>query len=216
MTKKRLSKTKYLAVFAITTLIFVMGLFIGQYMAETKLSNLEEIENNLRIDAMAIELQYQLLAENPCKASNSTILSEELYQLGSKLDHMEKTMGFYDPDVIRLKEYFSLLQIRHWLFLKRGKEECSTDQDFILYFYSNKGDCETCEEQGYVLSYIREKHPNTRVYAFDTNIENPAVNTVKEIYLKNQTIPTLIINDYSYYGFKNKEAIEKILKIKRY
>ncbi|MBR9691536.1 hypothetical protein GOV06_02015 [Candidatus Woesearchaeota archaeon] len=216
MSKKQLSKTKYLAVFATTTLIFVIGLMLGQRMADNKLTSLEDIENALRIDSMAMELQYLLLAENPCKASNSTLLSEELYQLGSKLDYMEKTRGVNDLAVIRSKEYFSLLQIRHWLFLKRVKSECSTEQDLILYFYSNKGDCATCEEQGYVLSFIRETYPQTRIYAYDINIENPAVNTLKEMFLKNQTIPALIINDYTFYGFKDKEAVEKILKIKRY
>ena len=216
MSRKRISKTKYLAVFATTTLIFLIGLAVGQKISDTKLDKLEDIENDLRIETTAMELQYLLLAENPCKILNSTPLSKELYQLGSRLDYMEKTQGVDDPTVLRLKEYFSLLQIRHWLFLKRAKEECDTDHDFILYFYSNKGDCGSCEEQGYVLTYIREEYPHTRVYAFDTNIEDPAVNTIKEIYLRNTTLPSFIINDYDYYGFKDKEAIEKILRTKRY
>ncbi|MBD3355168.1 hypothetical protein GF361_04235 [Candidatus Woesearchaeota archaeon] len=216
MSKKQVHKTKYLAVFAITTLIFLIGIIIGNYTSSSKLEGLEDIENELRMETMAMELQYLLLSEDPCKNTNSTVLSEELYKLGSKLDYMEEEMGVNDPTVLRLKEYFSLLQIRHWLFSKRTKKECSLDQDFILYFYSNKGDCRTCEEQGYVLSFIREKTPSTKIYAFDINIKNPAVDTLKKMYIQNQTTPILIINDHVFYGFKNKEAIEQILKIKRY
>jgi len=216
MSKKQIHKTKYIAVFALTTLIFLVGLIIGNQTSHSKLNNLEDIENDLRIETMAMELQYLLLSEDPCKSLNSTILSKELYKLGSKLDYMEEERGINDPYVLRLKEYFSLLQIRHWIFSKKSKRECDLDQDLILYFYSNKGDCSTCEEQGYVLSFIREKYPQTKIYAFDINIHNPAVDTVKEIYLKNQTTPILIINEHVYYGFKNKEAIEQILRIKRF
>jgi len=216
MTKKQISKTKYLAVFTTTTLIFVIGLLLGGKIADLKMSNLDDIEKDLRIDTMAAEIQYLLMAENPCKTLNSTFLSEETYELGSKLDYMEKTRGFNDPVVLRLKEHYSLLEIRQWLFLKRTKKECNMNYDFILYFYSNKGDCDTCAQQGYVLTYIREKYPNTKIFTFDINIENPAVNTIKEIYLQNNTIPSLVINEYTYYGFKDKEAIERILKIKRY
>ncbi len=189
---------------------------IGNHTSSSKLDSLEDIENELRMETMAMELQYLLLSEDPCKSINSTVLSEELYKLGSKLDYMEERMGVNDPTVLRLKEYFSLLQIRHWLFSKRAKKECSLDQDLILYFYSNKGDCSTCEEQGYVLSFIREKYPSTKIYAFDINIRNPAVDTLKRMYLKNQTTPIIIINEHVYYGFKNKGAIEQKLKIKRF
>jgi len=216
MSKKRISKTKYVAVFAVTTLIFIIGFFLGNKIGEVKLNKLTEIENDLRTDTTSLELQYLLLADNPCSAMNSTFLSDELYKLGSRLDYMERTKGVNDPDVLRLKEQFSLLQIRHWLFLKNAKKECDTDHDFILYFYSNQGDCTSCEEQGYVLSYIREKYPNTKVYAFDINIDNEAVSTIKELYLENSTIPSFIINDYPYYGFKDKESMEKLIKIKRF
>ena len=48
------------------------------------------------------------------------------------------------------------------------------------------------------------------------NIENEAVNAITSIYLENKTLPSFIINDHPYYGFKDKEAIEKILRIKRF
>ena len=104
MSRKQIAKTKYLAVFATTTLIFIIGLIMGQNIADTKLTNLENIEDELRAGTMAMELQYLLLSENPCISLNgsSAPLSEELYQLGSKLDFMEQTRGTEDPTVIRL------------------------------------------------------------------------------------------------------------------
>lgn len=212
MTNRNITKTKYLAVFATTTLIFIVGILIGQQISNSKISDLEIIEQELRVDTMAIELQYLLLAENPCKALESTPLSEELYTLGSKLSYMEDKLGPDNPSVLRLKEYYSLLEIRHWLFLKRTKQECNRDYTLILYFYSKqKETCPKCEEQGYVLTYLRETHPEIRIYSFDFDIGNTAIDTLKELYMTEQELPVIIIDEEVHHGFKNKEAIEKII-----
>ena len=65
--------------------------------------------------------------------------------------------------------------------------------DTILYFYSNKEDCNDCEQQGYVLSYIKKKYPSVRVYSFDINIENQAIDIIKENYDIN-IAPSVVIN----------------------
>lgn len=212
MTKQNISKTKYLAVFTTTTLIFIIGILIGHQFSNKQINKLENIEQELRVDLIAIELQYLLLAENPCIVSDSLPLSEELYKLESRLGYMEGKVGADNPSVLRLKEYYSLLEIRHWLFLKKTKKECNKTYTLILYFYSKqKGECPQCEEQGYVLTYLREKYPQIRIYSFDFDISNAALDTIKELYIKKQELPILIIDDDDYYGFKNKEAMEKII-----
>ena len=212
MTKQNISKTKFLAVFATTTLIFLIGILIGYQISNSKMSALEDIEQELRVDTMAIELQYLLLAENPCIALDSAPLSEELYTLGSKLSYMEDKLGPDNPSVLRLKEYYSLLEIRHWLFLKQTKQECDRNYTLIIYFYSKqKENCPECEEQGYVLTYLRETYPQIRIYSFDFDISNAALDTIKELYIKEQGLPIIIIDNQVYHGFKNKEAMEKII-----
>lgn len=212
MTKQNISKTKFLAVFATTTLIFLVGILIGYQVSDSKMSALEDIEQELRVDTMAIELQYLLLAENPCIALDSTRLSEELYELGSKLSYMEDKLGADNPSVLRLKEYYSLLELRHWLFLRKTKQECDRNYTLIIYFYSKqKENCPKCEEQGYVLTYLRETYPQIKIYSFDFDISNVALDTIKELYIEEQGLPILIIDDHVYHGFKNKGAMEKII-----
>lgn len=207
-----MKRTKYLAVFTTTTLIFVVGIIIGQMITSSKLSRLSDMEQDLKINAMDIELQYLLLAEDPCTAINSTFLTDELYQMGARLDFMERKLGADNPSVISLKEYYSLLELRHWIFSKKTKNECGTDKDLILYFYSNKGDCDQCGEQGFVLNYLHKKYPQLNIYSFDINIDNNALLTVKEVY-DVEKAPSLIINNKFYSGFKDKKEIESILKI---
>ena len=208
--RQKISKTKYLAVFATTTLIFVIGLIIGNQISSIKLENIDELSENLRIDTMAIELQYLLVAEEPCRTFNSTPLTEELYEIGTKLDYMENRLGNDNPSVLQMKEYYSMLELRHWLFVKKTKKECEINRTSILYFYSNEGDCQTCEEQGYVLSYLHKKYPEMNIYSFDINIDNVALNTIKKAY-NVVTTPTLLIDDKNHEGFMSARKIEGLI-----
>ena len=211
MDRKKIKISKYLLVFFLTTVVFLGGIFIGNYASNRKLSKLDQMEQDIKVQTMAIEIQYALLAESPCDAINSTPLTNELYELSDRLSYMESNLGFNNPVVLRLKEYYSLLELRQWMFLKSTNKQCNRNNILILYFYSNKGDCSTCEEQGYVLTYIRNKYSNVKVYTFDINIDNIALRTIKEIYIKSKDLPVLIINDKTYYGFKDREQIETMI-----
>jgi len=210
MSSKKINKTKYLAVFATTSLIFLIGLVIGNKISNTKLSKVDTLEQDLRTDTVAMELQYLLLAEDPCSSANSTTLTEELYEIGSKLDFMEGSLGKKNKDVIRLKNYYSLLEIRHWLFMKKQKKECNIDNILILYFYSNLGDCNRCEEQGVVLNYLRKKYSDVNVYSFDVNTNNMALDTVKTMFNVNK-VPTIVINENVLEGFNNLDYLETFI-----
>ena len=89
MSRQKADKNKYLAVFAMTTLIFIVGILLGNYFSEKKLDQVDHLGQNLKIDTLAMELQYELLAEDPCSHINNTPLAEDLYELASKLDYME-------------------------------------------------------------------------------------------------------------------------------
>lgn len=211
MQRTIISKTKYLAVFATTTLIFVIGVFIGHWVTNAKLSKVDDLEQNMKVDTMAIELQYLLIAEDPCSYLNATPLTEELYGIGTKLDYMENQLGETNPNVLRIKEYYSLLEVRHWLYMKKVNKECNQTNPLILYFYSNQGDCPTCKEQGFVLNYLHRKYPSINIYSFDTNINDIALDTIKDIYGIKKETPALIISDKVYIGFRNSKDIEKLI-----
>ncbi len=211
MNDKKFTVSKYIVVLFITTIIFIAGIFVGNYFSDVKLRNIEDMERAFRVQTMAIELQYDFLSQNPCESLDITPLTDELHELSNRLSHMENTLGLNNPTVIRLKEYYSLLGLKQWLFLKRANEECGKNNTLILYFYSNEGDCATCEQQGNVLTYIRRKYPHVMVYPLDINIHNPALDTIQKTYLDKTKTPILVINDEVHYGFKNRAALEKLI-----
>ncbi len=207
---KEMDKMKYFAVLLLTIIIFASGILLGNYISGEKAEQLNEVQENIKLRTLGAETQFQLMTMDPCQFINSTPLTQDLYELSEKLDHLETLMGKDSDQVKRLKERYSILEIRHWLYTKKTNEECGTNHTPILYFYSNQGDCAKCEEQGYVLTYLRRKYPNLRVYSFDIHMENPALNTVKDIYDVRQP-PTLIVGSRVYREFQTRNDMEKIL-----
>ena len=208
--RQKINKGKYLAVFAITTLIFIVGMLIGNYFASQKMNQIDYIGQDLKTDTVAMELQYELIAEDPCSYVNSTPLADELYEMASKLDYMENRLGEDNRDVIELKEYYSLLEIRNWLFMKKTKKECNQTNALILFFYKNEEDCKDCKEQGFILTWIRRNYADVYVYSFDYVIENAALDTMKRLYNIKDT-PAIVIDSETYNKFMSKKEIEEIL-----
>ncbi len=207
---KEMDSMKYLAAFLLTVIVFAIGVAIGNYFNAQKVERVKAIENDIRLDTLGAEIQQEILTEEPCKFVNSTPLTEDLYELSRKLNHVENIYGQDDESVLRLKERYSLLELRHWLYIKRIKQECGKDLVPILYFYNNDKNCDKCEDQGYVLTYIRRKYDNVRVYSYDIRIDNTALETVKEIYDVNSA-PTVII-DGTKHGFMTRDDVERAIR----
>jgi thioredoxin-like negative regulator of GroEL len=113
--------------------------------------------------------------------------------------------------VAALKRYYSLLEIKDYLLMKRITERCKEASVFVLYFYGNADACEDCDKQSYVLTALREKYPGLRVYSFDYNIDISAVQTLKSIYKVGDALPALVMNGKTFNGFQSVEDIEKNL-----
>ena len=140
------------------------------------------------------------------------MLSGELGELGNKLEWSEDNLGEEDT-VSYLKKYYSLLQIKDYLLTKKISERCKTKAAFILYFYTTKENCSECEREGLVLSALREKYPELRVYSFDYSIDLSAVRSMLQIYkIEDTKLPALVVDDDVLTGFREIEELESIIK----
>ena len=203
---------KYAAAFAITALIFFPAIFASDYFNERRIQDIRSIEDRISIDILSIETQFDLLGELSCKEiTERSVLSQELNSLARRLNYTEAQLGFDNDEVVRLKNQYSLLQIKDYLLMKEVSEKCELDPVFILYFYSNLGDCEDCERAGHVLTYLREQYPTLRVYSFDYNLDLSALRTLTAINEVENTLPAVVVNDEVHYGIRNLEDIESIL-----
>lgn len=220
---------KYAYTFLITAAIFATAILASNFMSQKRLSEIKNIESRIAVDILSSETQFSLLAELSCRDIGNSFLSRELAELGDKLSFTENQRGANDPEVLNLKEYYSLLQIKDFLLSEKIREKCGTKTLSIIYFYSNKDkdngkndsagsprECEDCEKEGFVLTRLREEYPELRVYSFDYNLDLSALQTLISIYdIKdnppNGGLPVLLINERVYYGFRSIEDIKEII-----
>ena len=215
VTRRKTNFGRYLVAFVISASIFVIGLLIGTIFTENKLSSIDKLEQDLRTQVLTVETQYSIASQNPCALIDSDELNSELYKLDSTLSSLETDLGKNNEDVLRLVEYYSLLEVRQWLFVKDASKKCGKNPILILFFYSNNANkCTDCEVQGYVLTFLRKQYPEKSiyVYSFNTDINNTVIKTMMKVY-NVKTLPSIVINDKTYEGFKDRNQLEKILNI---
>jgi len=180
------------------------------YLNSARISDLSAIENQLSIEMLSLDTQFSLLENAPCEnVASSTALISELSDLGERLSYAEVQLGKGNEQVIRLKEQYSLLEIRDYLITKQLSVACGMKPVIVLYFYSNTGDCDNCDKAGYALSYLHNTFPALRVYSFDYNLDLGALKTLISINKVQDTLPAFIINGKHSYGFTSLSDLEK-------
>ena len=116
-----------------------------------------------------------------------------------------KTMGDkISLDILSSETQFSLLT-------ESSCENIDDNTVFILYFYSNKGSCTDCQNEGYVLTKLHELYPQIRIYSFDYDFNIPTIETLKSMYSIENKLPALFINGKVQYGLKTIDDIKKII-----
>jgi hypothetical protein len=206
------------AIIALIITVAILGTIIYaiHYLNQQRVAELNTIEDQLSTDTLSIETQYSLLENAPCEdfitgsSTEDTALSQQVSDLGDQLSYAEGKLGETDPEVLQLKQEYTLLEIQDYLLTQRIAETCHINPTIVLYFYSNAGDCtDQCNRAGYALSYLRQTYPALRVYAFDYNLNLSAVKTLETIEKVKPKFPAFVINHEVSYGFTDLSDFEK-------
>jgi hypothetical protein len=202
----------YVVAFLITGLIFATALYASNYFNNQRIADIRATQDTISTEILSLETQFDLLSQHSCSdIAENTILPSELSSLGSQLSYMESQGGNQD-EITRLKGLYSLLEIKDYLLMQQLAAKCNLKPVFILYFYSNTGDCTTaCQNQGDVLTALSQTYPQLRVYSFDHNLNVGALQTLISIDNVGNNMPVLVINGKAYQGFQSISDIEKIL-----
>lgn len=195
----------------ITIAIIATVLYAVNFLNNQRIAELRAIEDQLATDTLSIETQYALLAEAPCEGlAEGTSFATELGGLGDRLAFAEAHAGANDPEVLRLKERYTLLQIRDYLLTKRLAQTCGLKPVTALYFYSNvPGECTDCDRAGYALSYLRQTYPTLRVYSFDYHLDLAALKTLIAVEKIEPSFPAFVVQGKRVSGFTSLENLEK-------
>lgn len=201
---------KYITVFLITLFIFATAFYLSNNLNNKKLQEIRKIEDTIAIDILSLETQFDLFEQLSCDSITDSILSKELGELASRIEYGERNFDSLSEELIGLKKYYSLLQIKDYLLMQKVRDRCDLNIESIIYFYGRE-DCDDCRRQGYVLTDVRQDYPELRVYSFDYFLDVSAIEALKSIYKVDEELPALIINGKTYQGFKNREEIETIM-----
>lgn len=200
----------YILSLLITLAIFGTAVLFSRYITNQKLSSLKETQDSIALDIMSSETQFSLLSELSCREVGQKTLSQELNSIAEKVEYSEKNINNKE-EVSRLKKYYTLLQIKDFLLVRKITERCNKKMTSIIYVYTTADNCSECTRQGYVLTTLRQKYPDLRVYSFDYNVDVSALKALVGLYkIEDTKLPAIIINDEKVYtGFQSLEDIEK-------
>lgn len=203
----------YIIAFLITALIFATAFYASNYFNNQRIADIRATQDDISTQILSLETQFDLLQEHSCSdVAENTILPSEMTSLGNQLSYMESQGDSSNQDEItRLKGLYSILEIKDYLLMQQLAAKCDLKPVFILYFYSNNGDCADCEKQGYALTSLSETYPDLRVYSFDYNLQVGALQTLISIDNVRDALPALVINGKDYYGYQSVDDITKIL-----
>jgi len=219
MSKKRppFHTQKYIITFLISVIVFASGFLISDYFNNWRFSEINRAKQDFQVQVFSLETQISYFKDILCADINEDILTHELHLIGEKLQFMENDLGKNHSEVRHLKQYYTLLQIRHYQSSQRLSERCNLNLVHILYFYADRRACPDCQKQGEVLSYLRKKYPLLRIYSFDYQLDLPSLAIVRPRNLtmpEDDYLPIIVIENQPFYGFKTIEEIEKILSDK--
>ena len=201
---------KYVIVFFITATLFVSAFYVTNFFYNKKINQLKTIQDNIYIDILSSETQFALLQESSCKDVDNSFLSQEINNLAAKINYSEKNFS-NNTDIKYLKRYYSLLEIKDYLLMKKISERCGTKNLFIIYMYSPDPTCTDCVKQEYVLSVLREKYPELRIYSFDYGLDSSVIKTLISIYAIPDSLPVMVIDGKNYSGLKTVKDVEDII-----
>ena len=129
---------KYIYVLIITSFIFFTAIVLANYFNNKKLVAVKSIEDKIAIDILSSETQYALLQESSCKDLGAPVLSQELNSLAEKLSYTEGQFGSDNIEVVRLKQYYSLLQIKDYLLSKKSPKSADKGRHLLFIFIQTR------------------------------------------------------------------------------
>src|SRR3989344_2837258 len=200
----------------ITAAVFGTGFWTSNAINDLRIKEVRAIQDNIATDILSLETQFELLGQLSCtNIKENSVLSSELNDLAERLNYTENQLGSDNEEVVSLKKQYSLLQIKDYLLMQQVAKKCGLEPVFVLYFYSNEGDCESCKTAGNVLTYLRDTYKELRVYSFDYHLDLGALETLIAVNKIKSDLPVLIIDGKPHYGLSNLESIQAVLPLEK-
>lgn len=199
---------KSLFVFALiaTIIIFIGGVFLGYYMDNFRVDDLDTIlkQSELDTESFFVENYFSdVFGLDDCNIANTRFndYSEKLVYIGNILTKYDKTKLFKARDYEILRRRYFLLELKTYVLIKDMKDKCGLDSFYTILFFYDPDD-EDSLRQGYTLDKVVLRKNNLYIFSIDRTFQEPFINTVKQYYNISKS-PTIILD----YNIKNEGFI---------
>ncbi len=215
---RKINKSRYVVASLITLCIFLLGVMLGLVIEDKRIRVSQEEEKNQQMDFRSMQLQYeyinQLSFENDCQTMQETFEAnmENLELARLKLEEYTKSSKINKDDFNQIKRDYTISQLQYWLFAKKKKQICDSDDVSILYFFAEDKACRDCNKQSFVLTYLKKIFgADLLIFSINSNFtEEPMVNLLQKSY-NVTTFPTMMIDKQKVEGLHNKDDLLKII-----
>jgi len=143
-----------------TLVIFMLGILLGYILEEQRISSIEERYQDIELqwqDARIQSMYYQNIEQEECGLAikENIIFSDEIYELGKKIDSYEDSNALTGEMTFEKKRH-ALLKTQFWLNNMVLKEKCNPDYINLVYFFRNEPDIEEKQKQFTQSDILRE------------------------------------------------------------
>lgn len=209
-----ISKEVYFVAFLITTGVFLLGLLLGFVIEGKRVMMVQEKDQEQKIAFSSAQLQYQFLQqlqnEKNCPAMFTAFYDnlEDLEETRIRLEKYDRKATLDKKSFELLQREYLLAEVRYWLLASDIKKICDFDVVTALYFYSDEDSCDTCDNQAFVLSYLKDLFGDKLlVFSFNAKIEHePLIDLLKTAH-NVTTYPSVVVDNITYHGFRDKDLL---------
>lgn len=186
---------KYIAVFVITSLMFVTAFLASRELDNKRTVDVGAIRDDIAFTLSADEMNFALLRNSPCSSVNRSLLTEELNKLGSRISVLASNQGWEDGEVLQLRKQYILLQVQDYLLTKEMTTRCEAPEQVMIAFVRD-AHCQSCEGIRALLQNIQDNHPEMRLYTIDAGVDIEVVDTLMKLYgVDENHLPAIFFNE---------------------
>ncbi len=210
--KRKINHEIYIIALLITSIFFVAGITVGDYIAYQKADSLEVSQKAISAFLRLSEVKNKILEnQSKCNLNWGEIWNEKV-EIGNILAALELRFGKEDEKIIKQKKIYNEVQFNTLRLVNEIKKDCNYNWTTILFFYTNKqGSSELSELQGYALDTVynmnREK---IKIFSFDININDVYTRRLMEEY-DIVNIPSIVIDNKVYGRFMSRNEIQQVI-----
>ncbi len=204
---------KYIKALILTLFIVILGIFLIMQLDNMRLNSLNEKVDEiiLDMDSTRLFLLYNQIEgdeNNYCDILDERIetQSAKTYGLVRELEAGEKASFLASYELLKRKYFYANLEL--YLYMQDFEKQCEEKKvNAILFFYKDQTLCNQCLLQGTILDKVREKCPNTSIFAFPGDLEIDLIDLIMDKHSVTN-IPSIVVNGKTR-GFSTEEEIEK-------